>query len=158
MTIKVAPGNGSFSVAVHDTGPGIDPANQEKLFEEFQQADNSITKAKGGTGLGLAIARRIIELHGGRLWVDSSPGNGSIFDARGLGTSAKPSKLQQAFIDEQAAQCGYCINGMIMTSAALLAKNKSPSEDDIRDALADNLCRCGTHKRIVAAVKRAAAA
>jgi nicotinate dehydrogenase subunit A len=76
----------------------------------------------------------------------------------GLGTSAKPSKLQQAFIDEQAVQCGYCINGMIMTSAALLAKNKNPSEGDIRTALADNLCRCGTHKRIVAAVKRAAAA
>jgi nicotinate dehydrogenase subunit A len=76
----------------------------------------------------------------------------------GLGTSAKPSKLQQAFIDEQAAQCGYCVNGMIMTSAALLAKNKSPSEADIRAALVDNLCRCGTHKRIVAAVKRAAAA
>ena len=51
----------------------------------------------------------------------------------GLGSSAKPSKLQQAFIDEQAAQCGYCINGMIMTSAALLEKNKSPSETDIRD-------------------------
>ena len=79
VTIKVAPANGSFSVAVHDTGPGIDPANQEKLFEEFQQADNSITKAKGGTGLGLAISRRIIEMHGGRLWVDSSPGNGAIF-------------------------------------------------------------------------------
>jgi nicotinate dehydrogenase subunit A len=76
----------------------------------------------------------------------------------GLGTSAKPSKLQQAFIQEQAAQCGYCVNGMIMTSAALLAKNKSPSETEIRTALADNLCRCGTHQRIVAAVKRAAAA
>ena len=76
----------------------------------------------------------------------------------GLGTSAKPSRLQQAFIDEQAVQCGYCVNGMIMTSAALLAKNKSPSEVQIRDALAGNLCRCGTHKRIVAAVKRATAA
>jgi nicotinate dehydrogenase subunit A len=76
----------------------------------------------------------------------------------GLGTSAQPSKLQQAFIDEQAAQCGYCVNGMIMTSAALLAKNKNPSEIEIREALVDNLCRCGTHKRIVAAVKRAAAA
>lgn len=75
-----------------------------------------------------------------------------------LGTSAKPSKLQQAFIDEQAAQCGYCANGMIMTSAALLAKTKNPSESEIRAALADNLCRCGTHQRIVAAVKRAAAA
>jgi signal transduction histidine kinase len=79
VTIKVAPANGSYSVAVHDTGPGIDPANHEKLFEEFQQADNSITKAKGGTGLGLAISRRIIEMHGGRLWVDSSVGKGSIF-------------------------------------------------------------------------------
>jgi nicotinate dehydrogenase subunit A len=84
-------------------------------------------------------------------------GNGAVTTLEGLGTSAKPSKLQQAFIDEQAAQCGYCINGMIMTSAALLAKNKNPSETDIREALVDNLCRCGTHKRIVAAVKRAAA-
>jgi nicotinate dehydrogenase subunit A len=84
--------------------------------------------------------------------------NKAVTTLEGLGTSARPSKLQQAFIDEQAAQCGYCINGMIMTSAALLAKNASPSEADIRDALADNLCRCGTHKRIVAAVKRAALA
>jgi nicotinate dehydrogenase subunit A len=84
--------------------------------------------------------------------------NRAVTTLEGLGTSTKPSKLQQAFIDEQAAQCGYCVNGMIMTSAALLAKNKSPSEADIRAALADNLCRCGTHKRIVAAVKRAATA
>ena len=84
--------------------------------------------------------------------------NRAVTTLEGLGTSTKPSKLQQAFIDEQAVQCGYCVNGMIMTSAALLAKNKSPSEADIRAALADNLCRCGTHKRIVAAVKRAAAA
>ena len=74
----------------------------------------------------------------------------------GLGSSAKPSALQQAFIDEQAVQCGYCINGMIMTSAALLAKNKKPSEAEIKQALAGNLCRCGTHQRIVAAVQRAA--
>jgi nicotinate dehydrogenase subunit A len=84
--------------------------------------------------------------------------NRAVTTLEGLGTSAKPSKLQQAFIDEQAAQCGYCINGMIMTSAALLAKNQNPSEGEIREALADNLCRCGTHKRIVAAVKRAALA
>jgi nicotinate dehydrogenase subunit A len=85
-------------------------------------------------------------------------GNKAVTTLEGLGSSAKPSKLQQAFIDEQAAQCGYCVNGMIMTSAALLATNRSPSEAEIRDALADNLCRCGTHKRIVAAVKRAALA
>jgi nicotinate dehydrogenase subunit A len=75
-----------------------------------------------------------------------------------LGTVAAPGKLQQAFITEQAAQCGYCVNGMIMTSAALLAKNRNPSETDIRNALAGNICRCGTHQRIVAAVKRAATA
>ena len=74
----------------------------------------------------------------------------------GLGTSAQPSKLQKAFIDEQAVQCGYCINGMLMTASALLAKNKRPSEAEIKQALAGNLCRCGTHQRIVAAVQRAA--
>ena len=79
VTIKVAADNGSLSVAVRDTGPGVDPANQSRLFEEFQQADNSITKAKGGTGLGLAISRRIVELHGGRLWVESRLGAGATF-------------------------------------------------------------------------------
>ena len=74
----------------------------------------------------------------------------------GLGSTTKPHPLQQAFIDEQAVQCGYCINGMIMTSAALLKKNRHPGEDEIRAALAGNLCRCGTHQRITAAVKRAA--
>jgi nicotinate dehydrogenase subunit A len=80
---------------------------------------------------------------------------GAVTTLEGLGTVAKPSKLQQAFIDEQAAQCGYCVNGMIMTSAALIAKNRRPSETEIKAALAGNLCRCGTHQRIVAAVKRA---
>ena len=75
----------------------------------------------------------------------------------GLGTIEKPHPVQKAFIDEQAVQCGYCINGMIMESAAFLASNKKPSEADIKQALANNLCRCGTHVRIVAAVKRAAA-
>ena len=83
--------------------------------------------------------------------------NGAVTTLEGLGSTAKPHKLQQAFIAEQATQCGYCANGMIMTSAALLAKSRNPSEDDIRRALAGNLCRCGTHQRIVAAVKRAAA-
>ena len=76
----------------------------------------------------------------------------------GLATPAGPHPVQQAFIDEQAAQCGYCINGMIMESAAFLAANKNPSEAQIRQALARNLCRCGTHTRIVRAVQRAARA
>jgi nicotinate dehydrogenase subunit A len=82
----------------------------------------------------------------------------AITTLEGLGSLAKPSRLQQAFIDEQAAQCGYCVNGMIMSAAALLGKNRNPSEADIREALAGNLCRCGTHQRIVAAIRRAAAA
>ncbi len=73
----------------------------------------------------------------------------------GLGTPQRPHPLQQAFIQEQAVQCGYCINGMIMEAAELLAKTKQPSEDQIRQALANNLCRCGTHTRIIRAVKRA---
>ena len=74
----------------------------------------------------------------------------------GLGSTSKPHPVQKAFIEEQAVQCGYCINGMVMTSAALLAKNKNPTEAQIREALAGNLCRCGTHQRIVKAVQRAA--
>ena len=76
----------------------------------------------------------------------------------GLGTPAKPHRLQAAFIEAQAVQCGYCINGMIMQAAALLESNPKPTEADIRKALAENLCRCGTHVRIVAAVKRASEA
>lgn len=73
----------------------------------------------------------------------------------GLGTIEAPSRLQQAFIDEQAAQCGYCLNGMIMASQALLSRNPKPSEQDVRHALDGNLCRCGVHNRIVRAVMRA---
>ena len=81
-----------------------------------------------------------------------------IVTLEGLGTAAKPHPLQVAFIEEQAVQCGYCINGMIMQAAALLQTNKHPSEQEIKAALAENLCRCGTHLRIVRAVKRASQA
>ena len=79
----------------------------------------------------------------------------TIVTLEGLGTEKKPHPVQTAFIEEQAVQCGYCINGMIMQAAAFLNTNKHPSEDDIKNALANNLCRCGTHARIVRAVKRA---
>jgi len=82
--------------------------------------------------------------------------NRSITTLEGLGSSAHPNAVQKAFVDEQAAQCGYCINGMIMTAQALLDKNENPSDKEIKDALNGVLCRCGTHLRIVRAVKRAA--
>ncbi|HEY8288847.1 MAG TPA: (2Fe-2S)-binding protein [Acetobacteraceae bacterium] len=81
-----------------------------------------------------------------------------IVTLEGLGSADRLHPVQKAFIDEQAVQCGYCINGMIMKAAAFLAINKQPSETDIKNALAGNLCRCGTHARIVRAVKRAASA
>jgi signal transduction histidine kinase len=79
VAIKAEAKNGSFHVSVRDTGPGISDADQAKLFQEFQQADNAITRKKGGTGLGLAISKRIIEMHGGKIWVESQPSQGSTF-------------------------------------------------------------------------------
>jgi signal transduction histidine kinase len=79
VAIKASSTNGSVTIAVRDTGPGISEADQAKIFEEFQQADSSTTKEKGGTGLGLAIAKRIVEMHGGRLWVESQLGQGATF-------------------------------------------------------------------------------
>jgi len=81
---------------------------------------------------------------------------GKITTLEGLGSPEVPHKVQAAFIAEQAGQCGYCSNGMIMTTAALLAHTPRPSETDIRDALAANLCRCGAHDRIIKAAIRAA--
>jgi nicotinate dehydrogenase subunit A len=82
--------------------------------------------------------------------------NAPVTTIEGLGSAQKPHPVQAAFVAEQAAQCGYCINGMVMTAAALLKKNPKPTEAEIRGALDGNLCRCGTHMRILRAVRKAA--
>jgi len=81
---------------------------------------------------------------------------GKVTTIEGLGTPANPHPLQRAFIEEQAAQCGYCTSGMIMAAAAFLAQTPKPTERQIRSALDGNLCRCGTHMRILSAVRKAA--
>lgn len=86
----------------------------------------------------------------------SSVDRKAVTTLEGLGSSGHPGRVQEAFITEQAAQCGYCINGMVMTAKAFLDRHPHPTEADVREALAGNLCRCGTHPRIIAAVLRAA--
>ena len=101
------------------------------------------------------------------VWIDDEPVRScqtaaqaaigrSVTTLAGLMEGGKPNRLQQAFIEEQAAQCGYCISGMIMVAQALLDRNPTPTESDVRSALNSNLCRCGTHNRIVRSVLRAA--
>lgn len=85
----------------------------------------------------------------------SAVGNRKVTTLEGLGSADKPSPLQQAFIDEQAVQCGYCINGMVMQAADLLKRTPKPTEQQVREGMSLNLCRCGTHQRIVRAVMRA---
>jgi nicotinate dehydrogenase subunit A len=86
----------------------------------------------------------------------SAVGKAQVVTLEGLGTVEKPHPLQKAFIDEQAAQCGYCINGMIMTAKAFLDRNPHPTRAEICQALARNLCRCGTHLRIIRAIESVA--
>jgi nicotinate dehydrogenase subunit A len=121
--------------------------------------DLELNGAKFGCGLGQCGACTVL--------VDGKPTRSCMFPVslaegrqiitiEGLGTVEKPHPLQAAFIAEQAAQCGYCINGMVMAAKALLDRTPHPSEREIREALAGNLCRCGTHHRIIRAVQRAA--
>jgi nicotinate dehydrogenase subunit A len=115
--------------------------------------------AKFGCGLGQCGACTIhVDGRAVRACVTpvSSLAGKKVTTLEGLGTAAKPDKVQAAFIEEQAAQCGYCTNGMIMSARALLDRNQKPSLTDVKQALGGNLCRCGTHTRIMNAVLRAA--
>ena len=123
--------------------------------------DLGLNGPKFGCGLGQCGACAAIV--GGKLTRTCSVtlrdvGEDQITTLEGLGTVEKPHPLQRSFTDEQAAQCGYCSNGMIVAAKVLLDRNPNPTEDDIKNALADQLCRCGVHNRVVRAVRRAAEA
>jgi nicotinate dehydrogenase subunit A len=120
--------------------------------------DLNLSGPKFGCGLGQCGACTVL-LNGTPIRscvipVSATQGN-DITTIEGLGTLEALHKVQQAFIEEQAAQCGYCANGMVMSAAALLERNPTPSDQEIRQALDSYLCRCGTHTRIIKAVKRA---
>ncbi len=116
--------------------------------------------AKFGCGLGQCGACTVM-LDGDPIFSCLTPvsavGARKVKTIEGLGTVSNPSPLQQAFMELNAAQCGYCIAGMIMRAEALLEKNPRPSEEELRAHMQPNLCRCGTHMRILAAIRRAAA-
>ena len=120
--------------------------------------DLELNGAKCGCGLGQCGACTVI-VDGESVRSCSFPvalaAGKQITTIEGLGTIDKPHPVQKAFIDEQAAQCGYCINGMIMTATALLQRNPQAGDSQVRQALAGNLCRCGTHARILRAIARA---
>jgi nicotinate dehydrogenase subunit A len=121
--------------------------------------DIALNGAKFGCGLGQCGACTVMidgsAVRSCRSPVGKAEGK-EITTIEGIGTIDKPHPLQAAFIAEQAAQCGYCSNGMVMAAKAFLAQTPNPTEAQIRDGLAQNLCRCGTHNRIVRAVQRAA--
>ena len=134
------------------------PADSDTPLLYVLRNDLSLAGAKFGCGLAQCGACTVlIDGKAARSCVTAigSIGNSEITTIEGLGTIEKPHPLQKAFIDEQAAQCGYCINGMIMKAKELLDQKPQPNETDVREALAGHLCRCGTHNRIVAAIVRA---
>ncbi len=148
----------AITISVNGKQHSVDAAPDTPLLYALRN-DLELNGAKFGCGLAQCGACTvIIEGKAVRSCVTplSSVAGKAITTIEGLGTSAKPHALQQAFVAEQAAQCGYCANGMIMTAKVLLDKNPRPTEAQVRKALAANLCRCGTHNRIVRAIQRAA--
>ena len=147
-----------FALRVNGKLQSVDVAPDTPLLYVLRN-DLQLDGPKFGCGLGQCGACTVIvrgqAIRSCSVRVDSV-GRSPITTLEGLSTGGRLSRIQEAFRQEQAAQCGYCINGMIMTARALLDKNPNPSEPAIRQALAGNLCRCGTHIEILRAVQRAA--
>jgi nicotinate dehydrogenase subunit A len=144
-------------LVVNGTSHDVDAAPDTPLLYVVRN-DLGLTGPKFGCGLGQCGAC-MVHIDGVAVRSCRTPlsaVHGPVTTIEGLGTPERPHPVQQAFIEEQAAQCGYCINGMIMATAALVARNKQPTREQIRSTLNANLCRCGTHMRIVRAVERAA--
>jgi nicotinate dehydrogenase subunit A len=147
-----------YRITVNGERHRVDAAPDTPLLYVLRN-DLGLSGPKFGCGLGQCGA--CAAMVGGKLTRTCSialrdVGEDEVTTLEGLGTIQKPHPLQKAFIDEQAAQCGYCSNGMIMAAKALLDRNRSPSEQEIKDALAAQLCRCGVHNRVVRAVRRVA--
>lgn len=135
------------------------PATDGATLLHFLRNDLALNSPKYGCGLGECGACTVlVDGVAARACVIPACGvaGREITTLEGLGTLALPHPVQQAFIEEQAAQCGYCLSGMIMMTVALLARHPNPTDDEIRRELSGNLCRCGTHLEIVRAVLRAA--
>ena len=149
----------SYRITVNGEPHQVTAAPETPLLYVLRN-DLGLNGPKFGCGLGQCGACSAIV--GGKLARTCSialqdVGEDQIITLEGLGTLQTPHPLQRSFIEEQAAQCGYCSNGMIMAAKALLHRNSNPSDEEIKNALADQLCRCGVHNRIVRAVRRAAA-
>jgi nicotinate dehydrogenase subunit A len=144
-------------IVVNGTAHDVTAAPDTPLLYVLRN-DLGLTGPKFGCGLGQCGAC-VVHVDGRVVRSCTTPlsaAQGPITTIEGLGTPTQPHPVQQAFIEAQAAQCGYCANGMIMSAAALIARNKQPTRQQIRSTLNANLCRCGTHMRIIRAVERAA--
>ena len=148
----------AYSFTVNGRARTVDSADPDQPLLYVLRNGLDLTGPKFGCGLGQCGACTVIvegeAARSCQLPVSAAAGR-RITTIEGLGTPDKPHAVQAAFIAEQAAQCGYCANGMVMTSAALLERTPRPSLEEVKDALAGNLCRCGTHQRILRAVMRA---
>ena len=151
----------NFSFRVNGRAVTVDSWDPNQPLLYILRNQLHLHAAKFGCGLGQCGACSVI-IDGKVTRSCVTPVNSvtgkSVTTLEGLGTPERPDKVQAAFVAEQAAQCGYCTNGMVMTVTALLRKKRNPSAAEVKQALAENLCRCGTHTRILRAALRAAGA